>query len=47
VPYRGKENAPFYLPFVAENISTIKNREIEALLKQCYQNSEYLFWKEK
>jgi len=44
IPYRGRENAPFYLAFIAENIAKIKTMEIEALLKQCYLNSEKLFW---
>jgi len=44
VPYRGKKNAPFYLPFIAEKIAEIKSMEIEALLKQCYENSENLFF---
>lgn len=40
VPYRGKENAPFYLPFIAEEVAKIKEIEIEEVLKTCYQNSK-------
>jgi TatD DNase family protein len=44
VPYRGRENAPFYLPFVAEKIAEIKNVSIEEVLKVTYQNSLDLFF---
>lgn len=45
VPYRGKENAPQYLPFIAEFIANFKGIEIEDLLEQVYANSEDLFFK--
>ena len=44
VPYRGKANAPFYLPFIAETVAELKNCEIEAFLRQVYANSEALFF---
>lgn len=44
VPYRGKENAPYYLPFIAEKVAEIKQLDINQVLKQCYHNSEALFW---
>lgn len=44
VPYRGKENAPFYLPFVAEKVAEVKEIDVEALLPIAYQNSERLFF---
>lgn len=44
VPYRGQGNAPRFLPFIAEKIAEIKSMPIEALLAQCYQNSEALFF---
>lgn len=44
VPYRGKRNAPYYLPFIAECIAGIKGIEVEALLAQAYQNSLSLFF---
>lgn len=44
VPYRGKPNAPFYLPFIAQKIAEIKNVPIEALLQQAYRNSTALFF---
>jgi len=44
VPYRGKENAPFYLPFIAEKIAEVKSLEVEDVLKQCYENSLSTFW---
>lgn len=44
VPYRGKPNAPYYLPFVAETVATIKKLDAEVLLAQAYQNSLDLFF---
>jgi len=44
-PYRGKQNAPFYLPLIAEKIAEVKDLEIESVLKQCYDNSHSLFFK--
>lgn len=45
VPYRGQENAPFYLPFVAEKIAEIKSASVEEVLLQTYQNSLQTFFK--
>lgn len=39
VPYRGRPNAPFYLPLVAEKVAEVKELEVEALLTQVYRNS--------
>lgn len=39
VPHRGKENAPYYLPFVAQKISELKNVSIEELKEKVYANS--------
>ena len=39
VPYRGKENAPCYLPFIAEKIAEVKSLSVEQVLTQCYKNS--------
>ncbi len=39
VPHRGKENAPFYLPFIAEKIAALKKIDLEDLKKQVFQNS--------
>ncbi len=44
VPYRGHENAPFYLPFVAEKIAEIKETTTEEVLTQTYQNSLHTFF---
>lgn len=44
VPYRGRENAPFYLPFVAEKVAEIKEVSLEEVLKVTYQNSLDLFF---
>ncbi|MFT4824895.1 MAG: TatD DNase family protein [Halioglobus sp.] len=44
VPYRGRPNAPFYLPFIAETVAQLKDMEIESFLKQVYDNSERLFF---
>lgn len=45
VPHRGKENAPFYLPFVAAKIAELKGQDLEELKKQVYQNSLNCFFK--
>ena len=45
VPYRGKQNSPRYLPFIAKKIAEIKNTDIEILLQNTYQNSIDLFAK--
>lgn len=39
-PYRGRENAPYYLPFIAEKVAEVKEVELETVLKICYQNSK-------
>ncbi|RBW49141.1 TatD family hydrolase [Marinobacter sp. F3R11] len=44
VPYRGRENAPFYLPFVAEKISDIKELPLEDVIVQTYKNSLQTFF---
>jgi TatD DNase family protein len=45
VPHRGKENAPYYLPVIAEKISELKDIELEILKAQVYQNSLDCFFK--
>lgn len=44
VPYRGKENAPCYIPFVAEQVAQVKGMALDALLPQVYQNSQRVFF---
>lgn len=44
IPYRGKENAPCYLPFIAEKIAEVKGLQTEDVLKQCYENSLNTFF---
>ncbi len=44
VPYRGKPNAPFYLPFIAQKVAEVLDVEVEPLLKQVYSNSLQLFF---
>ena len=44
VPYRGRPNAPYYLPFIAEQISEIKQLDTESLLDNAYRNSRQLFF---
>lgn len=44
VPYRGKTNAPYYLPFIAEQLAVIKQVDVEDLLRQVYRNSRALFF---
>ncbi|MFA6239029.1 MAG: TatD family hydrolase [Bacteriovorax sp.] len=42
-PYRGVENAPYYLPFIAAKVAEVKEVPIETVLKQAYLNSKQLF----
>ncbi len=42
-PYRGVENAPYYLPFVAQKIADVKEVSLDTILKTAYQNSHDLF----
>lgn len=44
VPYRGKENAPFYIPFVAEKVADVKELAIEDVLAKTYTNSLRVFF---
>jgi len=44
VPYRGRPNASFYLPFIAEQVAATKAVEVEELLGQVYRNSQSLFF---
>lgn len=44
MPYRGVENAPKYLPFVAEKIAAVKGLEVSQVLSQTYQNSLRVFF---
>ena len=44
VPYRGKPNAPCYLPFIAECVAGVKQLDVEQLLHNAYANSLALFF---
>ena len=43
MPFRGKENAPKYLPLIAQEVAQVKSLTIEETLKMTYQNSLDLF----
>jgi len=43
-PYRGRENAPYYLPFIAEKIAETKAVDIDTLLSHAHRNSLQLFF---
>lgn len=43
VPHRGKENAPYYLPFIAKKIAEIKELPLEEVLNKTYENAIRLF----
>lgn len=47
VPYRGKENAPYYLPFIGQFIAELKGLTVEEFLPQAYRNSLAVFWGEE
>jgi TatD DNase family protein len=38
-PHRGKENAPYYLPFIATKVAELKNVDLELLKLQVLRNS--------
>ena len=42
-PYRGVENAPYYLPFIAEKIAEVKAVTLDEVLTHAYKNSYDLF----
>ena len=44
VPYRGRENAPFYIPFVAEKVAEVKAVPVATLLPAVHANSLRVFW---
>lgn len=44
VPYRGRENAPFYIPFVAEKIAEVKELPLAQVLESTYRNSTRTFF---
>lgn len=44
VPYRGRQNEPKYLPFIAEHIGLVKNVPLQELLPKVYQNSLDVFF---
>lgn len=46
IPYRGRENAPQYLPFVAEKIAEVKALSVEEVLQHTYDNSMRTFFPE-
>jgi TatD DNase family protein len=43
VPHRGKENAPFYLPFIAHKVAEIKQLDQQKVIDITTQNAEKLF----
>jgi TatD DNase family protein len=44
VPYRGRENAPCYLPFVAEKIAEVKELPLQQVIEHTYRNSLRTFF---
>ena len=44
VPFRGKPNAPYYLPLVAEAVAAIKHIAVEDLLQHAHRNSLATFF---
>lgn len=44
VPYRGTENAPKYLPFIAEKIAEVKGLNVEEVLRASFDNSLRTFF---
>jgi TatD DNase family protein len=44
VPFRGRENAPFYLPLIAQAVASAKGLQPEAAILQTTLNAEQLFF---
>lgn len=44
IPFRGRENHPFYLPYIAKKIAEIKDLPLEELAPQLWANSEEVFF---
>lgn len=42
-PFRGRENAPHFLPLIVEKVSEVKNQTVDEVLVAAYQNSLDLF----
>lgn len=45
VPHRGKENAPHYLPFIAQKVADLKSLDVEVVRTQALGNSLRCFHK--
>ncbi|MFH1454338.1 MAG: TatD family hydrolase [Armatimonadota bacterium] len=43
VPHRGKRNLPEYIPFIAEKITQIKEKNLEVIQGQLFENAKDLF----
>jgi TatD DNase family protein len=43
IPFRGRENAPFYLEHIAAKVAEIKNISIDEVKKQTTENAKKLF----
>ena len=43
VPYRGKENQPAYIKYVAEEIANLRNQSVEDIIKITTENAERVF----
>ncbi len=43
VPYRGKENQPSYIKYVAEEIAKLRNENVEDIIIKTSQNAERVF----
>ncbi|MDR6215242.1 TatD family hydrolase [Paracidovorax wautersii] len=46
VPYRGKTNTPAYVPFVAQQIATVRGLSVEAIASATSRNFDDLFLQE-
>lgn len=43
VPYRGRENAPFYIPFVAQKVAELLDTPVNELIRQTTDNARRVF----
>ncbi len=42
-PYRGKKNAPYFLPTIAQNLAEIKGEEVDRVIEVVLKNTKELF----
>lgn len=47
IPFRGRENQPFYIPYIAKKVAETKCLAVEDLAAQLWNNAEKVFFNQK